>query len=83
MLVADRIKQASRVTIGTKQTKKAIEKKEAKVVFMARDAERRVIEPLIKLCYENGIEVIEVPSMLELGLACGIEVGSASAAIID
>ena len=49
---------------------------------MLRKKEDHVINPLVKLCKEKGIEVITVDSMLELGKACGIEVGSASAAIV-
>ena len=37
---------------------------------------------VVKLCKEKGIEVFEITSMQELGRACGIEVGSASMAII-
>ncbi len=79
----DKIKSAKKVVIGAKQTKRAIEKEEAKVVYVARDAEDRVTEPILKLCKEKDIEVCEVPSMRELGRACGIEVGSASVAIIE
>lgn len=79
----DRIKRAKKVTIGTKQVTKAVEKGAAKVVFVAKDAENRVVLPLLKLCQDKKVEVVEVDNMLELGRACGIQVGSASAAIIE
>lgn len=82
MLVKERIKQADKVVIGAKQTKKAIEKKEAKVVIMAQDAEKRVIDPLINLCKEKEIEIAYIATMQELGRLCGIEIGSAVAAIV-
>lgn len=78
----DQLKDAAKKTIGTKQTTKAVQKGTAKVVYIAKDAEPRVLNPLVKLCEEKGIEVVAVDSMLELGKACGIEVGSASAAIV-
>ncbi|MBC7335654.1 MAG: ribosomal L7Ae/L30e/S12e/Gadd45 family protein, partial [Clostridia bacterium] len=56
---------------------------QAKVVYVACDAEERVIAPLLALCREKAVEVIRVNSMAELGRACGIEVGSAAAAIIE
>ena len=83
MLVKERLKQAKKIIIGTKQTGKAIENKQAKVVFLAQDADARIIGPLIKICDEKGIEMIMVSSMVELGSACGIEVGSAAVAIIE
>ncbi|MHB1128138.1 MAG: ribosomal L7Ae/L30e/S12e/Gadd45 family protein [Bacillota bacterium] len=79
----DRLKNAKKKTIGTKQTIKAILKGNAQTVYIARDAEPHVTEPLSKLCSEKGLETIYVETMAELGLACGIEVGSASAAIIE
>ncbi len=69
-------------TIGTKQTTKAIKNNKVNIVFIARDAESRVIKPVIKLAEEKKIEVIYVDDMKELGEACGIEVGTASAGIL-
>lgn len=83
MLVEERLKQAKKKFIGTKQTKKAIEKGEAKLVFVARDAEKRVTEPILKLCEEKAIEIVFIDTMEELGRLCGIEVGSAAAAIVQ
>lgn len=78
-----RLKQAKKITIGTKQTMKAVQKGTAQVVFVARDADDRVVEPLLKLCEEMVIEVITVDTMAELGKASGIQVGAASVAIIE
>ncbi|MGB9904992.1 MAG: ribosomal L7Ae/L30e/S12e/Gadd45 family protein [Desulfotomaculales bacterium] len=50
---------------------------------MAADAERHVTEPIRKACLDNNVTVIEVDSMRTLGKTCGIEVGCASAAIIE
>ena len=50
---------------------------------MARDADERVIRPILDLCNQNGVRIIEVDSMAELGKACSIEVGAAVAAIIE
>ncbi|MDR9755167.1 MAG: ribosomal L7Ae/L30e/S12e/Gadd45 family protein [Thermoanaerobacterales bacterium] len=38
--------------------------------------------PLVKCCQEKGVEIIYVDSMQELGKACGIKVGAASASIL-
>lgn len=83
MLVEETIKQATKVAIGAKQTKKAIEKEEAKLVIMAQDAEERVTEPIKKLCQEKEIEIAEIATMQELGCLCGIDIGSSVVAIIQ
>lgn len=77
------LQTARKKTIGTKQTLKAVEKGQAQKVFVAADAEEHVLAPLLSLCTEKGIPVVRVESMRVLGKACGIEVGSASAAILE
>ena len=72
----------SKKTIGTKQTLKAIEKEVAITVFIARDADERVTGNLIKMSRSQGVEIVYVESMKQLGKACGIEVGAAAAAIV-
>lgn len=78
-----RLVQARRKTVGTKQTQKAVEKGQVLVVYIARDAEEKVTAPLVGLCDEKGVEVVFVDRMQELGEACGIKVGAASAAVIE
>ena len=72
----------SQKTIGTKQTMKAVEKGTASCVFIAADAEKRVVLPLTELCSAKGIPVEEVATMRLLGDACEIDVGTASAAVL-
>ncbi len=79
----ERLKAAKQRTVGLKQTQKAIEKGTAKLVYIAVDAEQHITKPLLKLCSEKAIAVESVPTMEELGRACGIEVGSAAAAIVE
>ncbi|NLJ99905.1 MAG: 50S ribosomal protein L7Ae-like protein [Clostridia bacterium] len=77
------LKEAASRVFGTKQTSKAVQNGRAKVVYIARDAENHVVDPLMKTCKEKGIEVVMVDSMKELGNACNIDVGAASAALIQ
>lgn len=76
------LKCSNRV-IGTKQVKRALSRGIATKVFIAEDAEPHIVRPIIDMCREKGIEVEYVPTMAELGRACGIEIGSASAAIVE
>ena len=52
------------------------------VVYIAEDAERCITSPLLRICEEKGFEIVYVDSMKELGKACGIKVGAATAAIL-
>ena len=75
------LKSAKKV-IGAKQAKRAVTAGEAREVYIARDAEVRVVAPIRELCAERGVNVIEIETMAELGKACGIEVGAAVAAVV-
>ncbi len=79
----ERLKAAKQKTVGLKQTQKALEKGLAKIIFIADDAELHVTKPLLKLCSERAVPVEPVATMEELGKACGIEVGAATAAILE
>ena len=70
------LSQAAKV-VGVKQSKKAIREGNAQTVFVADDAEQRVIRPIRDLCCELGVELSEVPTMVELGDAAGIDVCAA------
>lgn len=79
-MTLDALKTADRV-IGVKQVGKAVKRGEATQVFLASDADARVVEPLRTLCSEAGVPVDETAALKELGTACGIEVGAAAAAL--
>jgi len=67
---------------GINQSRKAVTKGEAAVMFIAEDAENRVRLSLMELCAGHGVETVPVPTMKELGRACGIEVGTAAAVVL-
>ena len=72
-----------KVVVGAKQLKKAVRSGSVRYVYLAENADPAVTEPLAALCEQNSIQIAWVPSMAELGRACGIEVGAAAAAVID
>ncbi|WAH37386.1 ribosomal L7Ae/L30e/S12e/Gadd45 family protein [Alicyclobacillus dauci] len=80
----DDIRQARKKTIGTNQTLKVLKQSTERVVrvYVARDAESRVVEPIVQLANKLGLPVEWVDSMRQLGKACGIEVGAATASIV-
>ena len=52
---------------------KAITKGQVDKVYIARDAESHIIEPIRELCSQKNISVVMVDTMESLGRACGIE----------
>ncbi len=69
--------------VGIKQTVKAVEKGEAKVVFIARDADERVVGKIVELCKKDDIQITYVETMKQLGKACNIDVGAAVACTLN
>ncbi len=82
-MLDETLKRAKQKTVGVKQTLRAIEKGTAQRVFVAEDADAPVTRPIIELCLSHQVELVRVATMLELGKACGIEVGAAVAAILS
>lgn len=79
----DKVKQAPKVAIGTKQATKTVEAGSATEVFVARDADPRITGKMVNLCRRAGVPVTYVDSMKLLGKACGIEVGAAMVALMN
>lgn len=72
-----------KTAVGAKQTIKTIKQGRVSTVYIARDADKRVVKPVEDLCKENNVELIYVDTMKELGQMCGIDVGAATAALIN
>ncbi len=68
--------------VGVKQLKKALNSGRVQRVFLAEDADPMLTEPLAELCRKTHIQCAWVPSMKDLGRACGIDVGAAAAAAV-
>ena len=77
----DELKTAKKV-VGIKQLRRALADETAELVFLAKDADPALTEPLLAQCRDSGVEVVTGVTMAELGKACGISVGSAAAAIL-
>ena len=72
-----------KILVGRKQLRKALEKGFQGSVYLAKDADPAITEPVIKQCMEHQIQVFWCESMTELGKACGIDVGASAAAVPD
>ncbi len=68
--------------VGAKQIRKALCSGVASRVFLAKNADPAITEPIVALCQHHSVDFAWVKSMTDLGHACGIEVGAAAAAIV-
>lgn len=71
-----------KVVVGAKQLRKAMNAGSARQVFLAKNADPAITEPIEALCKEHSVEYAWVKSMTDLGRACGIEVGAAVATVV-
>lgn len=71
------------VKIGTKETVRHVEAGQAVEVFVALDADAKLVYKITSLCQKKNVRLTRVDSMRDLGKACGIEVGAAMAAVIQ
>lgn len=76
------IPSEGKLKIGAKQALKALNNDAAYAVYIAKDAEEHVTRQLIDLAAEKSIEIIYVETMKQLGRACKIDVGAATAVIV-
>ncbi|WP_337913921.1 ribosomal L7Ae/L30e/S12e/Gadd45 family protein [Cohnella zeiphila] len=72
-----------RVKVGTKQTAKTVEQGNARMVYVAQDADSRLVGRILQLCKQRGVPVTFVDTMRNLGKSCGIDVGTAAAAVAE
>src|SRR5213594_839823 len=77
-------KQSGKVRKGTNETTKAIERGMSKLVVIAEDVEPpEVVAHLPIICEEKKIPYVFVPSRAQIGPAIGIDVPTASAAVVE
>ena len=65
-MTVELLKQATKRVVGNKQTAKAIQKGTAKTVYIADDADVRVVQPLLDACAEARVNVEKVATCKNL-----------------
>lgn len=73
---------SKKIVIGKKQTLRAILKNEAEKVYVSKDADKHVTQPIVDACKSSNVEIIYYDNMKELGASCGINVNAAAAAVL-
>ena len=74
--------QSGKKVSGVKQSRRVLRDGLARTVYLARDADPALTEPIRSLCRERGVPVDDRCTMRELGQAAGIQVGAAVAAVL-
>ena len=72
----------SRKVVGMKQLRKSLKDGQVLRAYAAENADPRLTDPLAEECSRLGVELVWVPTMAELGKACGISVGAAAAGVL-
>lgn len=78
----EKVLQAKRFIVGTKQTAKSLKKGTVSELLVAEDADPRLTSDIAALANDAGIPITYVDSMKKLGKTCGIQVGAAVVALI-
>ena len=82
--IIEKAKKTGKVEKGTNEVTKAIERATAKFVAYASDVEpKEIVQHIPVLCKEKNIPCEEVDSKEKLGVAVGINVPTASVAVIE
>lgn len=68
--------------VGVNQSIREIKKNNAKCVYIAKDAEKRVVQELEQLCKEMNIEIEYIETMRKLGNMFNVQVKVAAATIL-
>ena len=71
-----------RKVVGIKQLRRALKEGRIVTVFAAKNADPGLTDPLKAECGQYGVELVWVPTMAELGKACGISVGASAAGLL-
>ena len=74
--------KTQRKVVGIKQLRRALRDGQIVRVYVAENADPQLTQPVADACASGGVELILVPTMTELGKACGISVGAAAAGIL-
>jgi ribosomal protein L7Ae-like RNA K-turn-binding protein len=82
--IVEKARKGGKIEKGINEVTKAIERGTAKLVVYAEDVSpKEIVQHLPVLCKEKGILCVAVESKQKLGLAVGLNVSTASIAIIQ
>lgn len=82
--VVEKARDTGKISKGTNEATKQVERGQAKLVVMAEDVSpEEILAHMPLLCEEKNIPYSYVPSKEELGSAAGLSTGTAAIAIVN
>jgi len=82
--IVEKARDNGKISKGSNETTKQVERGIAKLVVMAEDVTpEEILAHMPLLCEEKNIPYAYVPSKQDLGNAAGLHVGTASIAVVD
>ncbi|RMD45819.1 50S ribosomal protein L7ae [Candidatus Pacearchaeota archaeon] len=82
--VVEKAAKTGKVDKGVNEVTKAVERKTAKLVVVAKDVEpKEITAHLPILCKDNGIKIVEADSKEKLGISVGISRPAAAVAVVE
>ncbi|MGL4741872.1 MAG: ribosomal L7Ae/L30e/S12e/Gadd45 family protein [Sarcina sp.] len=68
--------------IGFKQSCKAIERDEGKILYIALDSNEKMITSIKEIAENHSVDIVYVDTMKKLGIMCDIDVKASVALIL-
>ena len=82
--LVEKAREKGKISKGTNETTKQVERSQARLVIMAEDVSpEEILAHMPLLCEEKNIPYIYVSSKQELGAAAGLKVSTAAVAIVS
>ena len=82
--IIEKARDTGKISKGSNEATKQVERSQAKLVVMAEDVTpEEILAHMPVLCEEKNIPYAYVPSKEELGSAAGLHVGTAAVAVIN
>ncbi len=75
------LKTSTNRVVGTKQVLRALKAGTLRRVYVANDADTFLFQRVILAAEAARVPVTRVPTMKELGQACGVDIGAAAAGL--
>ncbi len=83
-LLVETARKTGKIDKGANEVTKTLERGQAKLVLVAEDVNpKEVVQHLEPLCKEKGVPYTTVDSKKKLGVAAGINVGTAAVAVVE
>ena len=79
----DAVMKAKQKVAGLNQVTKAINRNKVYAVYVAKDADCKLVQALLSLCELKGVQVVRASNKLSLGRVCGVKNGTAAVAILQ